>query len=266
VHKLKKQLADSKDIEKYRSIVKSFSESLGSIRDTVNLLYRSRTSSVGSHFPGDREIVEGVQLEVDLSAHYSSVSLHTDTPPDINGDYRTFSSSFYFILETTLMEKNIVFAEGSHFEQLIYAHRPPSMPGKPLLALGIRFSIDKLLRIAAKSVVFMQETPSSCDAIVVFHSKDTSIDLRSSLLLVTVLNSLRDHGLRSAHTLSLNAFKYEKVGASALKDVSHLCERLGIPYLVKVYIGASDAASDVLQLFHFLLLYSIVIFVHYLFR
>jgi hypothetical protein len=216
------------------------------MRDTIMLVYQSHGIGVNGRSTGDRELIEGIQFEVDLSAHYDSVMLHTDASIDLHDSHLSFSSSFYFVLETTLMDKCIVFAEGGHFEQLIYTHRPPSMQGKQLLALGVRFSIDKLLRIAVKSVVFCNDTASPCDAIVMFHSKDTCIDHRLSLPLVTLLNSLRDNGIRSIHTLSFNSFKYARVGASAaLKDASFLCERLGIPYLIKLHVGATDAASDV---------------------
>lgn len=259
MHKLKKQLTDAKDVEKYRNIVKSFSDAMVSIRDTMKLLY-GRLNSDGV-FVFDRHLFEGVNCEIllDLGLTRCSIDVHSSIRSDKIDDYQCFTDGLYFTIELCIGENHLVCCEGGHFEPLIYAHRPPSTPGKQLTAIGVRFSIDKLLRSILKSSFFMKEIHSPLDCLVIFQNNILLTDSHATLVLKIILDALHVDGIRAASGYTLNQFIQRKGFLSFdSNDFSAVCERLCIPYLVKVNITAKPTTAFEVLTFLFFISYNLI--------
>lgn len=219
---------------RYLPIIKTLNDGLCCLKDTLQLLSHI-VSKASSHS----------EFVFDLGLSTVSEKLHPRQYPldssNIQQKWTPFSAGFYYCVYYGDGELFVPFAEVGHFEHLVYKNRPPSKVGKPIVAVGMRLSIDKLLRAIQRS----SESPSlhnnvgAVDVAIVLETATKPISESKPPLpvhLSMLLHTLRASGYRVSHNFRQLLRDKDSTSNEAV-DPTTLCEKLFIPYLVKLSPG-----------------------------
>lgn len=259
-----------------RAIVRNFSDAFYSLRDTIALFVCSLRTPEDADPLKHPAALSVLDIAIDLgfnesfSDKNSSLSIHPTATP--SQESLLFDAGFRMTIflrsEVTSSAGSPLglsaFATGGHFKTLYYHYSLPAKAQQPILALGLRISIDSilrcLLRLKLPSLVVLKAltskpfshssssslAPVEVVAITVPHSLQSASLSSSSpftplpLALSGLLHQLRTAGLRATHgfhQLIADSSSAPGAGSGGSANVSHfssLSEKLRIPFLVKL--------------------------------
>jgi hypothetical protein len=216
------------EYERDRHILKQLSLALAALRGTLHSVH----ASVGTSM-----------LVLDLSLHPADdAQLHPverDHPPD-QGTTCFAHHGFCFCAEGQLAGTDATsraawrFIEGGHFEQTVHKARLPSGPGKQVHAVGVRVSIDKLVRLLHST---FRELPPACAPFDVMVLAST----QQHTLVLTLASALRSCGYRVCTNINELVFGRLRGYSKDAEEVARVCVMCRVPFLVRVCDRPSDA-------------------------